>query len=88
MNPLLFGREVSQRQGRAMIWRGRGWRIDVYPNGKTWRWHLCISHDRNVVVDRVSSFEHPSATAALRSVSAVVRGLGRVVGLIIGKDTA
>lgn len=84
MSAKLFDREPSQVKGDALIWRGRGWRIDVYPVGAKWRWHICISHDRAVVVDRVSEFEHPTASAAARSVSAALRGIGRTVALISG----
>lgn len=83
MSPQLFGRECSQREGRRLIWRGRGRRVDVYPTGATWAWHLCISHERQVVVDRISPFQHPTSAAALRSVSATIRSLGRAAELIM-----
>jgi hypothetical protein len=86
MRPVLFGRLPSQVKNAAFIWRGRGWRVDVYPSGGTWRWHLCISHARTTVVDRVSPFEHPTAAAAVRSVSAVVRGIERGAASITGSN--
>jgi hypothetical protein len=82
----LLGRECSERDGRRLIWRGRGWRIDVYPTGNTWAWHLCVSHARQIIVDKVSTAAHPSAAAAQRSVASVIRGLGRVVGLMLRAD--
>ncbi len=85
MSPQLFGRDCSQREGRRLIWRGRGWRVDVYPAADAWVWHLCISHERSIIVDKISTFKHPSVTAALRSVSAAVRGIGRAAAAIVGK---
>jgi hypothetical protein len=84
MTATLFGREPSQVKGAALIWRGRGWRVDVYPVGAKWRWHVCVSHSRVVVVDHVSEFEHPSARAATRSASAAIRAIGRAVSLMQG----
>ncbi len=81
--PKLFGREPTQKVGdHSIVWRGRGWRVDVYRRDGSWRWHLCMSHERNVIVDKLTHVEHPDAESAVRSVSAVIRSLSRTAALI------
>jgi hypothetical protein len=87
MTPKLFGRAPSQEKGKTLIWRGRGWRVDVFPVNGTWRWHLCLSHDGVAVVDHFSPHQHPTPAAAARSVSSVIRSVVRRGASIIGEGS-
>lgn len=75
--PKLLGRNPSNKDNGRMVWRGKGWRVEVEPSNGGWKWLLCIFHAGRAVVESKSIAEHPTEHAAIRSVSAVIRAVGR-----------